>query len=444
MTSLRKRAIAGAICWACALTVAGTYLSNNYLENQNIARFDDQLKARHARTLVALANSGGDQIALYDQLADPIYQQPFSGEYWQIEPTEGDDILVSASLADSLLQTVGQDGPDVQVATVRGPAEQILRTSSQRITLGDGTEWTVRVGLSTHSLDRDRALLRERLYVAFMLIGAFAAVGAFALVLVTLRPMEKLRRDVGDRWNSDGLLPADTYPIEVKPLVDDINALMVRNRDIVSRSRRQAADLAHALKTPSAILRNELEELKSKGVNAVGSLDALNRLDAQLQRSLARMRATQSAAADNLTLDLTQTLDRMTRAFTALARNTDRTLTAHVAKDLHVKVDRNDMDEICGNLLDNALKFSATTIQLTAHNTGNAVVIRIEDDGPGVPDDQRERVLDGGLRLDQSKPGTGLGLSIANDLVAAYGGTLRVGESTALGGACMTVTVPHA
>lgn len=442
MTSLRKRAIAGAIFWACAVTVAGTYLLGSYLESQTVARFDTLLEARHTRAVVALANSDGDEALLSAQLADPVYQQPFSGEYWQIAPIDSQEILVSRSLTDFLLQGISAPGPALRVETIRGPANQSLRTTSQIVTLDDNSKWVVRVALSTIGLARDREDVQSRLYIAFTLTGAFAAIGAFALVLVTLRPIEKLRHDVADRWNSEGLLPAETYPIEVKPLVDDINGLMTRNRDIVNRSRRQAADLAHALKTPSAILRNELEQMRQGGLPVGGSFDALNRLDAQLQRSLARMRATQSASSDNRSVDLTKTLDRMTRAFSALARNADRTLTASVASGLSLKVDRNDLDEICGNLLDNAVKWSASALNLTASHEDGFVRIAIEDDGPGIPEDQREKVLDGGLRLDQSKPGTGLGLSIASDLVAAYGGSLQVRASRALGGAHIEVRFP--
>ncbi len=442
MTSLRKRAIAGAIFWACALTVAGTYLLGSYLERQTVARFDNQLAAQHSLVVVALANSNGDPELLQARLSGPVYQQPFSGEYWQIESLDGGEVIVSRSLADTLLPSVSPEGPELRVATIQGPSNQTLRTTNQRVTLDDGSEWIVRVALSTLSLARDREDVRSRLYVAFTLTGAFAAIGAFALVLVTLRPIEKLRRDVADRWNSEGLLPAETYPIEVKPLVDDINELMTRNRDIVNRSRRQAADLAHALKTPSAILRNELEQMEQNGVSARGSLEALNRLDAQLRRSLARMRATQSASSDNWSIDLTQTLDRMTRAFVALSRNADREMVANVAKNLTLKVDRSDIEEICGNLLDNALKWSKSTISLTAQQRPNEICIIIEDDGPGIPEDQRDKVLDGGLRLDQSKPGTGLGLSIAQDLVVAYGGNLRITQSQTLGGARIEVAFP--
>ena len=440
MTSLRKRAIAGAIFWACALTVAGTYLLGNYFEQQIVTRFDDMLEARHTRAVVAIANSGGDQEALSAQLSDPVYQRPFSGEYWQITAVDGAQIFVSSSLADALLYDISDVGSVMRITTGPGPAGQILRATDQLVTLDDGSEWIVRIGLSTQTLDRDRTVVRDQLYVAFAITAAFASIGAFALLLVALRPMEKLRKDVADRWNSEGLLPAETYPVEVQPLVDDINALMVRNRDIVDRSRRQAADLAHALKTPSAILRNELEQLRQSGVQVNGSFDALNRLDAQLQRSLARMRAAQAATADNLSIDLTQVLDRMARAFSALTRNAGKTMTAEVDRGLRVKVDRNDMDEICGNLLDNALKWSESRINLSAAQIGGRIVLRIEDDGPGIPEAQRERILDGGLRLDESKPGTGLGLVIASDLAAAYGGSLRVAESKTLGGACIEVT----
>jgi len=238
-------------------------------------------------------------------------------------------------------------------------------------------------------------------------------------------------------------LPVEDYPLEVQPLVTDINDLLERNRDIVDRSRRQTADLAHALKTPSAVLRNELFELQTGGTDVQSGLNALDRLDAQLKRSFARMKASQDSSSEREIANLSLSLNRLTIAFEALARNHDREMVADFPDDLRAKINQIDIEEILGNLLDNALKWSATTLRLQAKATSEWVRIAVEDDGPGISESGEDRAFVSGQRLDQSKPGTGLGLAIASDLVAAYRGKIHI-ERSELGGAMILVELHRA
>jgi signal transduction histidine kinase len=315
---------------------------------------------------------------------------------------------------------------------------------AQPIILDDGDRWTVQVASSTESLERDQAALRQRINLAKVIVSSFAILGSLGIAIFTLRPLARLRRDVAARWTNNGDLTATNYPQEVQPLVSDINELLARNRDIVGRSRRQAADLAHALKTPSAILRNELEGLKKDGLAINDSLEALDRLDAQLARSFARMRAEQGSAAEYTLTDIDVSLGRMTRAFAAMAKNQDRTMRVSVDPNLNARINQDDFEEIIGNLLDNALKWSASAISLSAFAQDDTLKVFIEDDGPGIPTEDRDRVFSSGLRLDETKPGTGLGLAIACELSRAYSGALAILDSSDLGGAKFVVKLPLA
>lgn len=440
MKSLRSRAVAGGAIWATIVALAGANAIGSYLESLTLSRFDAYLAARHSQAVVALANSSGDSEAMPAQLSDPVYQRPFSGDYWQAIRADG-RILVSRSMADALLSVAPAVEVGADIQNIAGPAEQTLRALSQEIVLDDGSNWTVTVASSTATIEADRLELRRRLGISFAFVGLLATVGALLLVLFTLRPLSQLRKDVIARKDQEGELPVDDYPLEVKPLVSDINGLLDRNRDIVDRSRRQTADLAHALKTPSAVLRNELFELQQNGIDVQSGINALDRLDAQLKRSFARMKASQDSGAEREVTSLDVSLGRLGRAFAALAKNKDREITLDVPADLHAKINQIDFEEIVGNVLDNALKWSETSIRLSVTPSGDWVEVVVEDDGDGVAEGGGDRALVSGQRLDESKPGTGLGLAIAADLVAAYQGKIEIGRSEIMGGAMIVIAL---
>ncbi|MCY4179565.1 MAG: HAMP domain-containing sensor histidine kinase, partial [Litoreibacter sp.] len=257
-----------------------------------------------------------------------------------------------------------------------------------------------------------------------------------------MQPLDRLRRDVSGRWDSDEGLEVSEYPEEVAPLVADINELLERNREIVARARRQAADLAHALKTPTTILQNELTTLSEQGLPVDASLEALRRVDAQLGRSLARMRAANSGASARAMTRLSSSAARFTRLFQKMAERDGKRLIAECESDILVRIDAQDIEEVMGNLLDNALKYCTTTVSFSLGTTPDGVELSIEDDGPGIPEAARHEALSSGGRLDSSKPGTGLGLAIALDLVRAYGADLELQRSDKLGGLAARVTIP--
>lgn len=444
MTSLRARAVSGGILWAVVIIVLGLAGLASYMTSLTQSRFTEILQARHTQAIVAVTNNGDMPEELVRAIGEPIYQRALSGQYWQIEHQDG-RIFTAPSLAGNFLPRPTTNNKEVEAKEFVGPDGDPLFGIGEWITLPDGSDWHVQVASSLRSLEADATELRETLLTAFAIISFMGVLGALAQVAVVLQPLQKLRKDVSTRWEHKNGLDVESYPIEVAPLVTDINSLMDRNRDIMRRSRRQAADLAHAIKTPSAIMRNELDTLKSKGIAVQDSIDALDRLDAQLKRSFARMRADGTDDSAGVATELDAALGRMKRAFTALARNVGKDFAATFDTGLRVRMDQSDFEEVIGNLLDNALKWAKSEVQLKAVKTDDkATLITISDDGPGIPKEEISRATRSGQRLDTSKPGTGLGLAIASDLIHAYGGKIILSKDEVLGGLAAHINLPMA
>ncbi|WP_170336927.1 sensor histidine kinase [Ruegeria arenilitoris] len=411
----------------------------SYINTRVLEQFDETLRDRHTQLVVGLSATTDNPEALRDLMFDPGYSTPFSGRYWQVTDGSG-ATFTSASLFDETIAEPSGAGEGAAVWNTLGPDNEAVRSIYQKITFEDGTEWGVSVAESRLELISERRAAQNNLLPVFVLIGLIGVASSLLLMSAIIGPLRKLREDVGHRWDKGDDLNPESYPEEVAPLVEDLNQLLHRNREIVSSSRRQAADLAHALKTPTAILRNELASLSETGVDTVPADDALSRIDAQLQRSLARMRASNTAELTHSKTDLSNSVERLSRLFSVMAEREGKSLTSECERGLWVRMDAQDLEEVIGNLLDNALKWSCGKIHLSAKRCADGIELCIEDDGPGIPEDARKEVLRSGRRLDTSVSGTGLGLAISLDLINAYGGKLELEKSKLLGGlACHTI-----
>ena len=438
MNTLRSRAILGGSLWAALIVLVGGAALLTYFSNATKARFNQSLLDSHLQVVVALNTSGGDAELMERLLSNPNYSRPYSGSYWQAEGPNA-VLLTSPSLFDTNLPMAG-DMADAQLFWEGPGPEEPLRGVHRWVTLDDGSTWLVSVGQSLAGLIAEQQHIRQSLLSTLALIGALGVAAAILLTSVILRPVISLREDVGRRWDAGHEMDATRYPEEVAPLVSDINTLISRNRDIVDRARRQTADMAHALKTPTAILRNALEDLESAGSDTKLARDALSRIDAQIARSLARMRAVNSSAGVNDPVSLAHSADRLARLFSRVAG--PDAVHIDISDDLQVQMNPQDLEEILGNTLENAFKYGAENVHITGARANDCIRFTIEDDGPGIPDAARREALRAGGRLDTAKPGTGLGLAIAMDLLQAYGGDLKLETSAKLGGLAVICELP--
>ena len=437
MHSLQRRVIVGGLIWAVLTTIVGGFALVSVFDQIANRRFNEALREQHLQILVALATIE-DPDRIEELVVAPAYRRVYSGRYWQIDSMSGDR-FTSPSLFDVELPVA----PDMTgFWTEQGPQGQV-RGYSEEVALDSGPVWTVSVAASLEALAAERSEMQRFVTLAFSLVGALGVACAALLTTVLVAPLRKLRDDVVHRWDSGKTLNPKDYPAEVAPLVTDINELIARNRNILDRGRRQAADLAHALKTPSAALRNELVKLSQTTSGTTPMFEALDRIDAQITRSLARMRASSAAEAVDVKSNVAHSVARLERLFRAAPNAEGKRMETNPI-DANCAVDPQDLEEMLGNPLENAFKWAKSDVRLTCSLEKGVVYISVEDDGPGIPEKQRETVLREGARLDTSVPGTGLGLSIVNDLSQAYGGSLELSSSADLGGLNCRLGLPTA
>ncbi|MHA3915011.1 sensor histidine kinase [Halovulum sp. GXIMD14793] len=436
--SLRRQVILGGVLWAAAVIALGGLIVLRFVDAQAVRHFDDDLNDFLLHLTNAVERAQGDPSQLETLLTHPAYARPYSGHYWQIKTPDG-QIVTSRSLFDATL-----DPPKADSAwEVDFAGTDRLRALSRNVVFENGPNWHLTVAETLSPLLTDRAVIKSRMLIAFAVLTGLAALIAGSLVNYGLRPLARLQRDVSDSWEKGDRMRSGDYPAEVAPLVDQLNDLLDRNTSIVDRARRQAADLAHALNTPSAILRNEIDSLDAKGTDVARAQEALARIDAQITRSLARIRSSTSSGQVTPTSHIAYSVERILRAVGPIAEREEIILSSRVDDSLHIRMDRQDFEEALGNLTENAIKWADSLIRITARSSrAGEVEILVEDDGPGIPPENYNDVLSEGKRLDTSVPGTGLGLSIVSDLAAAYGGEVKLAKAEDLTGLRVVVTLP--
>jgi signal transduction histidine kinase len=278
------------------------------------------------------------------------------------------------------------------------------------------------------------------------LAGVLVVVGlglGFLRVQKGLSPLQELRGRVaavhaGQQSRVDG-----EYPAEVQPLVDDVNALLAYREEAVQRAIAKAGDLAHGLKTPLAVLAHEAERARRAGQAdlAAAISDQVDRMRRQMDYHLAHARAAAASASAGTRSNAGESIDALVRTLKRLHAERGLAIESRVSGDERVAVRREDLDEMIGNLLDNACKWTRSRVLVESSTRDGRVVIVVDDDGPGIPDEMKTAVLRRGVRADEALPGTGFGLAIVCDLAELYRGTIAL-ERAPLGGLRARLELP--
>ncbi len=444
--SLAVRLVITAAIWsAIALAIAGVVLTELY-RSSLIRSFDARIGVYQKTLVGAVAGTPADQVPEPGSLGEPRFLLPLTGWYWMVlDAASGSVVTASRSLFGEVLDLpVPPEDGTVAASYIKGPADKQLRLVVQRVQLTGDRRYVIAVTGNPDELNAEISGFRLRV---FMTLAVFAGGLLLATVLQVrfgLKPLEEMRASLAAIREGRATRLEAELPDEIAPLGAELNALIETNVAIVERARAHVGNLAHALKTPLSVMLNEARQedgpLAAKVVEQVGLMRA--QVDWYLDR--ARMAAERRVVAS--TADVMRSVESLER----LLRRSylDRDLDIEVAgdPDLKARIDRRDLDELVGNLMDNAAKFGRGRIRVVVAREDPAdrpmVTITVDDDGPGLPEDKYADVIGRGRRLDETIPGSGLGLSIVDEVIEAYAGRLILAGSD-LGGLSVTVQLPQ-
>ena len=374
-------------------------------------------------------------------MEDQRFLEPNSGLYYQIS-ARGHEDWRSRSLWDRALKLdVDRPGADLRISDSRQFPDEKLRVMERKVVIpGSNARWTFAVAQARSGLDAQISALRVTLVRSFALLG----VGLFLMASVQsfygLRPLRAVRREIVRMRAGEKSRVTEAVPDEVLPMVEELNALLAHNERQAEEARAHAGNLAHALKTPLTVIMNAATA-QAPDLNETVMREAVT-MRRQVDHHLARARAVGRRGTAQSRAPVWESLEAVQRAVARLYPDVRIDMDGDASAV--VLVERQDLDELLGNLIENAAKYGGGSVFATVIPApdGRSVSIDVEDDGPGIPAAERARIFDRGARLDTGKPGTGLGLAIVRDVAEIYQGSVALLESEDMGGLLVRLTLP--
>ena len=440
--SLAARMMAIAAIWISVLLLGGGFALERALTSQVQSNFDDQLEYVLTALIASAEIDDWGDVRFYRSLGDQRFLEVNSGVYWQITGP-GRDPYPSRSLWDRTLDVQGDHVDDEPhfYDSDQFPDEP-LRVVERSIILPDSdTQWTFTVASAREELDFQISRIRSILVWSFAVLGLGLLILAVLQSFYGLSPLRRVRAAIQSMRSEGANRIDDALPLEVEPLVEEINALLAHSEKQAEEARTHAGNLAHALKTPLTVLTNAATAHDPKLSDLV--CRETKTMQRHVEHHLARARAVGRRASGHARAEVWPSAQSVLRAVTRIYEDTRFDLDGN--REAAVAIERQDLDEILGNLIENAAKYGGGSVFVTvdADPLSDQCAIWIEDDGTGIPEEQRDRIFDRGARLDTGKPGTGLGLAIVRDVAEIYAGTVELSESEDLGGLMVTLRLPR-
>ncbi len=447
---LRKGSIAASLFWLSAGWLVVALVATGFLLTELYSRALDTTLTQtldfHVESLTGALLEEGDPRDSNVELADPRFERPRSGWYWIIRDSEGTLVNLSTSVVGINLPDLDTDSDLLgrRTAVVDDVFGTRLRMVERSVTLAGETYRISVSGNLTEILELVDDF-RGQAFVVLGAVGAMLAVMSAIVARIAMRPVARLSEAVEAVREGESAIVSGTYPTEIAPLAEEVNELLRSNAQIIERARNQVGNLAHGLKTPIAVLRNEAAARKGALADVVGSETEKmsNMVSTYLERARLAARTSvvgKKADAAMIMLRLTRVMRKIHPEVTIVFHTPDASLP-------WFRGDEADLEELAGNLLDNACKWSKGQVEVRLSSErsdkGNQLLIRIDDNGPGLTEEDAQKVLRRGVRLDEKTPGTGLGLDIVKELVDVYGGSLELKRS-ALGGLLVELRLPTA
>jgi signal transduction histidine kinase len=436
--SLAFRLFASAAAWTLVVLPVTAILLVSIYRGALERNFDARLNV-YMTSLVASSTTGGSrQPQEPAPLGEPVFTVPFSGWYWQVKPLNGSDrpLYVSDSLLDQQLKLPSQTevSPDKTLtrrAYEPGPEGQHLRVLEREIRPAgpNSTPYSYAVAGDGDEIDRDLSEFTRLLIAALGVLGLGLLVATYFQVRYGLSPLGNIRKDLAAIRSGKAEKLEGELPYEIRPLQQELNALIQSNREIVDRARTHVGNLAHALKTPLSVISNEARSHQGPFATKVVEQAEVMRMQITHHLDRARVAARSSVIGD--VTDVDQVLQGLKRALDRLHEERGLDLEITASSGLKFQGEKQDFEEMVGNLLDNACKWAKSRVSASAtrENGARRFTVTVDDDGPGLHEAERKKVVKRGQRIDESKPGSGLGLSIVADLAHLYKGRFELEPS---------------
>ncbi len=439
--SLGRRMSFIAAAWIMLLLAGGGFALDRVLSSAVTRSFDDSLDYLLTSLIVSAEIDPQGEVMFNRELTDQRAVEPYSGLYWQVSG-EGFNTFPSRSLWDRRLRT-DREHEDRELHTYDSDQfpDQKLRIVERDLTLpGSDVVWRFQVAQSREYLDAQIEALRSTLIYSFLLLGLGLLVMAALQTWYGLLPLRKLRNAIAELRAGNATRIEGDMPDEIAPLVEELNALVQHNDRQAEEARRHAGNLAHALKTPLTVIMNAASAQSGELSETV--VREARTMRRQVDHHLARARAVGRRGSAHSRADVWPSVEAVERAVGRLYPHVR--IDVDGPRDLVAHIERQDLEEILGNLVENAAKYGGGSVFITVGAEAGFVEILVEDDGMGIPEADRVRIFDRGVRLDSGKPGTGLGLAIVRDVAEIYEGTASLEESEDLGGLLVRLRLPAA
>src|ERR1043165_9834123 len=435
------------------LLITGVVLSSLYRDG--VERSFDRRLDVYLKTLVADVSAPEEAEKFPQALGEPLFDLPLSGWYWQTTRLNAakPEVKSSRSLWDSGLPHLEDlhvpTGPDgTRKRYVTGPEDQRLRLVERTVDLGEEGRYLVAVAGDAQEIEDEAQSFDRALAITFALLAVVLLLTTMFQVRFGLAPLKRLSESLAAIRSGTAERLEGRFPEEIAPLARDTNALIEANREIVEGARTHVGNLAHALKTPLPVI---VTEARDDDPLAAKVREQAAVMRDQVQHHLERARIAARATVIGTVTEVAPVVTALARSMEKIHRDRGIAIDIEAQRDTRFRGEKQDLEEMVGNLVDNACKWAQSRVAVEVlaagaeAKAGNTLRVVVDDDGPGLTPSQRERVQVArrGNRLDETKPGTGLGLSIVTDLAALYGGALTLGTAP-IGGLRAELVLPAA
>lgn len=438
--SLKGRLIISSLLWIVStLILTGAllvFLFEGYIER----RFDAILVDHLEELVAASAVTEGNGLRLAWRPVDPDFEQSHFGWYWQI--IKDDKIILSSTHLHNHLDIILPESGIKLMQEIDGPGNIKLRALIQNISFpGSNIHFTFVVAGPLNDIHRDVYDFASKLVLTLIILALGLLCAIPLQIRFGLKPLGRIQKSLINIRHGKAHKLQEIFPMEVMPVIQELNSLLDYNDKLLDRARTQAGDLAHALKTPLSVMHNEIAKLQHGNTELLKN--QLNVVSDCIERQLTRVRV---AGADNVLgarTAVATVADDVIFSLNILYQ--ERNLSIHLRglESLYFQGESQDLEEMLGNLADNACKWANSEVLISGKQMSDRIFILVEDDGPGIPEELRLKVLKRGRRLDESVPGTGIGLGIVCDITELYRGSLTL-QMSSLGGLTATLELPAA